>query len=363
MTEAGDGWPSGVVRALIYRDELARQGIDARFVTRRVPLLEKALAGRTLVSRLGVRIFGRWLPSKINAAIGRLHEPAIVAMARNYDIVYLVKVNSLRLVDRLKRETRARIVFDLNDSLWLPGWTWFAEGRISELLGKVDGVLCDNAHGVAYARRFNRDVHLVPDCPQLELFDGRRPERDPARSPVVLGWIGSPSTVFNLFAIWEPLERLFAKHSNITLRLVGVGDGKTLPPFEQIRFTARASYNQDQMIEEVGAFDIGLFPLFDVEDSRARGVLKAMIYQAGGAAAVCSRIGSVPDLITDGDNGLLATSAADWLAQLERLIADAALRRSIAARGLETLRSRYSVERCCKLMVDALVGNRPAVTS
>ncbi len=38
---------------------------------------------------------------------------------------------------------------------------------------------------------------------------------------VVLGWVGSPGTAYNLFAAWEALERLFARHPGIELRLPG----------------------------------------------------------------------------------------------------------------------------------------------
>ncbi len=41
-----------------------------------------------------------------------------------------------------------------------------------------------------------------------------------------------------------------------------------------MRVTTLPFYSQEEMIREILRMDIGLFPLFDVEDSRARGILK-----------------------------------------------------------------------------------------
>ena len=126
------------------------------------------------------------------------------------------------------------------------------------------------AFGLAYARAHNAHTYLVPDPPQVELYESRRGRvaRDP--STVVLGWVGNYDTAFNLYAIWEPLERLFERYDYITLRLLGVGhDRRVLPRFEKVRYSILPYYTQAELIDEVLKMDIGLFPLFDVEDESA----------------------------------------------------------------------------------------------
>src|SRR5439155_9131404 len=111
-------------------------------------------------------------------------------------------------------------------------------------LGSVDAVTCDNPFTLAYAKGYNAQAALVPDPPQVELFDLARGKvrRDPSR--VVLGWVGSPGTAYNLFSIWEPLERLFAQRPELTLRVLGAGL-EHLPPFEKVRVTTLPAYSQD----------------------------------------------------------------------------------------------------------------------
>jgi len=100
--------------------------------------------------------------------------------------------------------------------------------------------------------------------------------------------------------------------------------------------------------------DVGLFPTFDVDEARARGILKVLVYMSGGAAVICSPRGECADVVQDGVNGMLAESRADWVAKLGRLISDADLRRRLAAAGLETVRTRYSLEQSFQHLCDAI---------
>jgi hypothetical protein len=212
VTEAGDALPSGVVRGSVYREQFARHGLSATFVSRQPPaLMQLAVSPRRSVAAL-MRT-GAFRPVfAISDAIAVANDRRIAAMAKQYDVVYLLKVGSYALVERIRAATKARLVFDLNDSLWLRPNAGFADGRLDDILRGVDAVVSDNEYGMAYARRYNPSVYMVPEHPQVELFDAQRGAVRKRTDDVVLGWIGSPSTVFNLFAIWEPLERLFKQH-------------------------------------------------------------------------------------------------------------------------------------------------------
>ncbi len=195
----------------------------------------------------------------------------------------------------------------------------------------------------------------MPDPSQVELFDQSRIQSDRADSSIILGWIGSPATLFNLYSIWEPLEKLFARFDNIPVRLVGTGyDRLLLPRFEKVRYTTLAFYSQQDLIREVLQMDIGLFPLFDIEDSLARGILKATVYMSGEACVITPPIGQNLQLITDGENGVLALSKDEWLDRLTTLVEDADSRKRIAAAGLRTAREGFSLQHCYNQLLDAL---------
>jgi len=316
---AGDAYPSGFIRGLIYQDSFRRSGLDVRYVSRLYPPLIRFLdtPPRFLWRVMAAGLAG--VISRLAQALGFLTESVIIRMARHYDVVYMSKVTSARLVSKLRKHTRTRLVLDFGDALWLPGR---GGAGFNAILRQVDAVTTDNELTAAYVRRFNPRCTVIPDCPQVEWFDRRRAERRP-KDVITIGWIGTPNTVHNLFAVWEALEHVCTRHANVHVRLVGVGrDRLGLPPFERVPHSIRSRYSRDQMIEEVLGMDIGLFPLQDVEASRVRGVLKATVYMAGEAVAVCSPVGQSLDLIQDGVNGFLAGSTAEWEEKLELLIAN-----------------------------------------
>ena len=56
-----------------------------------------------------------------------------------------------------------------------------------------------------------------------------------------------------------------------------------------------------------------------------------------------SAVGVNREIIEDGVNGFLATTAEEWRCKLTRLIDDAELRRRFAAAGRDTITTRYSL--------------------
>lgn len=342
VLEAGDAWPSGIVRGLIYRDLFEQYGFSAEYTSRLWPPLVRVIERRS-------GRFGALLDLGVRRVLRRFHqwiipwrERKIVERARHADTVYLSKVLSLSLFRALRRETHARLVLDFGDAVW----QWGRAEDFEEVMRLVDAVTTDNEYTAAYVRRFNPECTVVPDTPQLEAFDRRRHHiRRDERRPIVIGWVGTPGTAHTLYVVWEALERLVARHPDLHVRLVGTGyDSTLLPPFTRVRYSVRPFYGQADMVDEVLAMDIGLFPLPDVEAAAVRGVLKATVYMAGEVAVAASRRGQCVDLISDGVNGVLADSTAEWEAKLEQLVTNDQLRRRIAAAGLDTVRAGFRVE-------------------
>jgi glycosyltransferase involved in cell wall biosynthesis len=63
---------------------------------------------------------------------------------------------------------------------------------------------------------------------------------------------------------------------------------------------------------------------------------------AAGLPVVASPTGVNLDVVSDGDNGFLATSAEQWIEHLEELIGDPALRERLGTRGRESVSNDYS---------------------
>lgn len=352
VTDADAYSPSGIVRALQYQPLFERSlSWRAEYTSRHSETLTRLLwpqSHRSIAQRAVVRALNA--PLRVyRAHWERRREDEIVRRAAGCNIVHVIKVRETRLYHLLCALRRPRVLVDLNDAVWLPRFGWH---DLPAILREVHGVICENACVAEYARQYNSRVAVVPDAPQIEVFDRFRDHvtRNPQR--VVLGWVGGPENIGHLYRILEPLESLFARFPQLHLRVVG-GDDRGIPQFEHVRWSARSCYNQEEMVREVLAFDIGLFPLFHNEDARARGTLKAKVYMSGEVAAVCEDYGENPGLIEDGVNGLLASSPQQWYDRLERLILNPDERAAIARRGLETIRKRFTAAQVFAQLVAA----------
>jgi glycosyltransferase involved in cell wall biosynthesis len=349
VLEAGDSLPSGVIRGLAYEDLFAENGFDAQFVSRRPGSLFKT-------SKFPLRQLLDFAPLR-NRLVTRLttrNENRIRKLARGADVIYLNKVSSQSLLQDLLKEKHARIVYDFGDAIWLQEWS---ASELNEVLRQMDAVTTDNEITAGYVRRVNPNCVVIPDAPALHAFDARRSElRQKPHDRVVIGWLGSPATAYNLYVVWEALEVLFQRHQNLHLRLVGTGnDPRLLPEFENVRCSCVPFYDQARMVEEVFGMHIGLFPLQDVERCRMRGVFKATNYMSGEAAVVASPVGQCADFIQNGVNGMLAATTEEWIEQLESLILDEGLRRGLAENGLASVRANFRVEQSFAKLKEVLV--------
>ncbi len=353
VLEAGSRSPSGVVRGLAYRELFAAHGLSAEFLVRQPLQLIDWI--NNLPSGLRLIVRRPWLKNRLLRWATTASERRILKRAGEVDVVYLAKVLSYPFVREVCSQTKTRVVYDFGDAVWLSE----NQDEFNGVLESVDAVTTDNDVTADYVRRFNPNCTVIPDAPLLEAFDRRRADLGKKRNDrITLGWIGSPATAYNLYLIWDALEDIFARHPDLHLRLVGTGHNlQLLPPFERVRFSCRPFYNQDEMVEEVFSMHIGLFPLQNVERCRTRGVFKATNYMSGEAVVVASPVGQCVGFIEDGVNGMLAGSTQEWIDKLEMLINDAALRRRLTQKGLDTVRANFRLDQSFAKLKQVLLAN------
>lgn len=139
------------------------------------------------------------------------------------------------------------------------------------------------------------------------------------------------------------------------VKLLIVGSGPLLPVLEQqIQEGGMAA---DCILEparpDVADWfrRIDIFVLPSVSESFPNSLLEAM---ASGCASVATRVGGIPELIDEGETGLLFANrnAAELAAHLERLITDASLRQRLGRTAAATVRERFPISRYCRRMED-----------
>jgi glycosyltransferase involved in cell wall biosynthesis len=272
-----------------------------------------------------------------------------VLRARSYDIVFVHRESHPfggAIFERLFKALAGRLVYDFDDSIFLPADTnagglnkvirfFKRPSRISKIISLSDCVIAGNKFLAQYARRFNSNVTILPTCIDTDRY---KPAQRPVNNQrVVIGWIGSPWTAIYL----SLLDNVFAelqKMKDIEIRIIGANYGNCACPCISCR-----NWSLETEIKELQQFDIGIMPLSDDAWARGKCAFKIIQYMAVGIPAVASPVGMNLEVIEDGTNGFLALTDKDWIDRLSLLIKDEVLRKAMGMRGRRIVQEKYSV--------------------
>ena len=281
--------------------------------------------------------------SVVAAHRGDPERATLLEQARQADVVFLQR----RLLNgwdfRALRRASRRLVFDFDDAISIKddlagarrSATRAARFRRSVL--HADRVIAGNAHLAAQVpSRARRKVTVIPSVTDTARW---RPEpRGPSSGPPTIGWLGSASTLPYFEALGAPLARV--QHAT-GCRVVVVADRAPATPGVDVDFHP---WQMNHEVAELNAMDVGLMPLPDSPWTRGKCGYKLILYLACGVPAVASPVGVNPDIVRHGETGLLADDPDDWVATLEQLLADRALRQRLGQSGREHVEQHYSLQ-------------------
>jgi glycosyltransferase involved in cell wall biosynthesis len=196
----------------------------------------------------------------------------------------------------------------------------------------------ERSAGVAARTCRARDTVVIPTAVDAGVVPQARLDGSPPRV-IMVGRLAAPKDPVTLVRALAGVRR-----APFTATIVG--DGPDRPAVEaEIR-----AAGLEGVVELAGERHDVPRLLADADvcvlSSRSEGaplsVLEAM---AAGLPVVASAVGGVPEIVADGDTGLLVPpgDAAALAAALERLLADAALRRRLGAAGRERVRERFDL--------------------
>ena len=162
----------------------------------------------------------------------------------------------------------------------------------------------------------------------------------------VVGWIGRMTGVKRTDVLLQGFRTL--REDGVDAVLCMVGDGPDRESVEQladelgiVRDCLFTGYQED-----VGPF-FAAFDVFVLTSGNEGTPVTAIEALAAGCPVVATRVGGVPDVVTDGEDGFLVSPAAvDELAgRLADLARDPDLRARMGASGRARMRTRYAVDR------------------
>jgi glycosyltransferase involved in cell wall biosynthesis len=245
------------------------------------------------------------------------------------------------------RRRCGRLILDLDD-LPVLGGAQALSPRARALGDVVDGLSLGNR--VLPAHYPGRPWWFVPTC--VEPSEWPVPDRSLRAGPPLLGWVGTPGNLANLRPLAGVLADACRRHG-ARVRIV-CSEPAALPgvPEEFVKWTPEGEAS------DLVPVDVGLAPLVDGPMQRCKCGLKALQYQASGAAVVASPVGALTEIVEDGSTGLLASTPEEWGRALDRLLTDRDLRLRLGAAGRKSAEERWSFAAHEATFEDALRGVR-----
>ena len=275
--------------------------------------------------------------------------------ARNYDAVLLHR-KCLNYFDAkvLARYSR-KIIFDHDDAIMYspsrPESDHTSHSRLyKRTIQMSDCVIAGNDYLAEHARRFCSDVHVVPTGLDAKAFvkEGAQEKHDKIR----LVWIGSESTLPYLEELKPVLEQVGKANDDIVLRIIAdqFFDMPSMP-------VEKHNWSLETQASDLLAGDVGLAPLSDNRFTRGKCGFKILQYFASGLPVIASPVGVNEKFIEESHAGILASTPQQWEEAIEKLAADAALRKQMGLNGKQYVQA-YDVsviaEKFCKIVKDTI---------
>ena len=265
---------------------------------------------------------------------------------KKYDIIYMQRELlpfGPPVLERLMKASGACLMFDYDDALFIKKPSRYS--RVATLMRSPEKALklfrlCDC---VVAGNDWLRDkaieaggtavtVEVAEDTDRICM----RPTHT-SSDEIVIGWLGSNSTVKYLRLIEPVLRRISERYPHVRFEIVGGGEFD-LPGVP----VTHTNWSLDGELEALHRFSIGLMPLPLEEWSRGKSGGKARTYMAAGVPAVCTAIGYNLELIKHGETGFLCTSDSEWDEVLSNLIEDPNLRQRVAEAARREVEERFS---------------------
>jgi glycosyltransferase involved in cell wall biosynthesis len=275
----------------------------------------------------------------------------------DYDLIWIEKEAFPWLpawFERLFIGKHARYIVDYDDATFhnydLSRNTlvqWLMGDKIDQVMKYATLVTAGNAYIAERAQQAGAAwVEYLPTVIDLDRYP-EHAERSLKENggKVVIGWIGSPSTVKYLEQVATALAHV-CRDTDARLVVVGAkSDALSKIPVEFRDWT------EDSEVEEIGRFDIGIMPLPDEPWARGKCGYKLIQYMACGKAVMASPVGVNTEIVLQGHNGYLAASADDWEKNLCVLIADRKLRDEMGKAGRQLVVEKYCVQRTAPQLI------------
>ncbi len=290
----------------------------------------------------------RKLGVEITILSGRRSSPPdrlrLLKAAGRHDVIVLFKTLSFSPIElRLLQKANPRIIFDFDDAVMFRDQKYNGPLRSKTFkkfvrtLKRCRGAVAGNAFLARFAEACGPKTTILPTPIDVTKYRVKEFRDGPG---LTIGWIGLSDGLPYLRHIHPALRAVSERFAGLTLKVIS---DKPLQ-LEGVRIDNEA-WELEKEQDQLASFDIGIMPLWDSLWTRGKCGYKILQYMGVGTAVVASSVGANLDIVTPGENGMLARTNEDWVNALATLIGDAEKRRAMGLSGRKLVEDRYSLQR------------------
>jgi glycosyltransferase involved in cell wall biosynthesis len=295
-------------------------------------------------------LYNRRGTSKWNIVKSYLKRTLDVLKAANYDLIVIEKElfpYFPATAEYLLSSFGVKYIVDYDDAIFHNYDTHPNKG-IRVLLGKKIATVMRSSALVVAGNKYLHDYAVqsgaVNTCIIPTVIDTTKyvVKQSYSSSEIVIGWIGSPSTLKYIETL-KPILRDLSNRYPIKLHIVGGKSGVGLGEMEEV-----LDWSEEGEVEMIRNFDIGIMPLQDELWEYGKCGYKLIQYMGCAIPVIGSPIGVNDVIIQEGVNGFKPVDAIGWKNALEALIVDGGLRQSMGSNGRLIVEENYSLIRARK---------------
>ena len=260
------------------------------------------------------------------------------------------------IYERLLKRRGVPIFYDFDDAIWLPPAGTrngvFSrlkfEGKTKTICRLSSTVVVGNSYLAAFASQYNSRVAIVPTTIELEKYPLQPALQDD--EPFVIVWSGSVTTLPYLEPVRSAIEK-FAQSRRVKVRILC--NAPLARPFAHAE-NEFVQWQEAGEAEAIGRAHVGIMPLPDDDFTRGKCGLKALQYMAVGLPVVLSPVEVNREIVRHDETGLWASTEGEWIAALERLASDRALRSRLGQAGRKIVENHYTAATGARLFSKAV---------
>ncbi len=242
-----------------------------------------------------------------------------------------------------------RVYYDIDDAIFLDYTETNEKRQFVEFLERVEHVFVSTRYlNEQLEGSYNGSLLPTPVHMQPEVWKSKK-----GSTPLVFGWIGSPSTEDNLDLVIPIFDEL-SKSFDFNVKLLGVANPSK---YARYKWCEAVKWLLPREVEWLKIMDYGLAPLKDSVWNQGKGGYKINLYMSAGIPVLTSPIGINKDLVKHQVNGELCASAEDWKNSLTRLLNNELNYFSLSEAAYTECNRRYSYEACFQHLWTVLDNN------